>query len=328
MLKKSVIKNSFIDYAFALFILLCMAALIIYPAAASTFTDGIKLWFAYVLPSLFPYMFLTSLLSETKAAGKFAVRLSPLSEKVFNLNGCSLYAFILSLISGYPVGAKTVADLSLKGYLSKAETVRAAALSSTASPVFTIVSIGSIAFNDAFFGVMLFLTHFISALIVGVAFSFYKRKEKPKKPDLISAKKSVNLLYESAEKSAVGVITVGGIIAVFYLFTDILFATGLLSPAASGLTGLFGDENIGKGVVFSVFECTKGLKEISLSGINFISLPISAAIIGFGGISVIVQSMAFLRSAKIKTAAFVLTKLFAAAINFIVGLFFSLLFFA
>lgn len=326
MIKPLKIK-SFADYAFAFLIITGMAAILLYPKAAPSFSEGIKLWYACVMPSLFPYMFLTALLSETNAAGKFAVRLSPLSEKVFNLNGSALYAFFLSLISGYPVGAKTVADLRVKGYLSKSETVRAAALASTASPVFLIVSVGSIAFNSPTFGVLLFIAHFISAIITGVIFSFYKREDKPRKSALISANKSANLLYESAEKSALSVITVGGIIAIFYLLTDVLFSTGIFNPAAALLTRIFGDENIGKGVLFAFLECTKGLKTISVAGINFFTLPISAAICGFGGISVIAQSMAFLKSAKIKTATFVLIKLLAAGVNFVIGLLLSLCFF-
>ena len=327
MSNKSALKKSLTDYAFAVFILFCMAAILFFKSAAASFTEGIKLWFACILPSLFPYMFFSAMLSETKAAHKIAARLSPLSEKIFNVNGCVLYAFFLSLISGYPIGAKTVSDLSKNGAIGKSETVRAATLCSTASPVFLIVSIGSIAFNSVFFGVLLFTTHLISAIISGVIFSFYRRKDRPEKPSPVLFSRSTNLLYESAEKSAVGVITVGGIIAVFYTFTDILFSSGVLSPAASGLTGLFGDENIGNGVAFSLFECTKGLKTISLSGINFFTLPLCAAVCGFGGVSVIAQSMAFLKSAKIKTAVFISIKLFAAAINFVIGLLVSLLFF-
>ena len=327
MIKKSVGKIFLKEYAFAFLIILGMAAILFYPSSASSFSDGIKLWYACVLPSLFPYMFLTAMLSENKAAGKLAVKLSPVSEKVFRVNGTALYAFFLSIVSGYPVGAKTVADLSKKGYLKKSETVRAAALCSTASPVFLLVSIGSIAFKNPFFGVLIFLTHFISALTLGVIFSFYKRSDPPEKPTYISVNRSANLLYESAEKSALTVFALGGIIAFFYLLTDILFATGVLSPVSSLLTRVLGNENLGNGILFSLFECTKGLKTISLSGINFLTLPVCSAICGFGGISVIAQSMAFLKTAKIKTATFVLIKLAAAAVNFIIGLIFALLFF-
>ncbi|MBO5714163.1 MAG: hypothetical protein J6R83_01920, partial [Clostridia bacterium] len=75
------------------------------------------------------------------------------------------------------------------------------------------------------------------------------------------------------------------------------------------------------------FEITKGLKTVSNGGITLLSLPVSAFICGFGGISVIAQSVAFLKKAKIKTAPFVLAKTLSAIFSFIIGLVFSLVFF-
>lgn len=319
--------NSRKDYILAAIIVSGLAAVLFYPDSSASFTDGLKLWFACVLPSLFPYMFLSAVLSEIPAAGKTALKLSPVSEKVFKINGCAVYAFFLSVISGYPIGAKTVSDLRLKGLLNETEAVRAAALCSTSSPVFLIVSVGGIAFKSTVFGVALFITHILSALTVGVLFSFYKRKVKPEKPSPVFTERSANVLYYCAEKSVISVLVVGGLIAFFYLLTDVLFSAGIFTPAVKLFSAVFKDGNVGKGVVFSVFECTKGLKTISLSGIKLLTLPLCAAVCGFGGFSVILQSVAFLKNAKIKVAAFLFSKLLAAAVNFVFGCALSLIFF-
>ena len=97
---------------------------------------------------------------------------------VFNINGAVGYALFISLISGYPIGAKTVADLKNSNALNDTEAVRASAVCSTSSPMFLIGSVGSIMFNDKRFGLSLFLCHVFSVLINGFFFSFYKRKEK------------------------------------------------------------------------------------------------------------------------------------------------------
>lgn len=319
--------NSRKDYILAAIIVSGLAAVLFYPDSASSFTEGLKLWFACVLPSLFPYMFLSAMLSEIPAAGKVSIKLSPVSEKVFKINGYAVYAFFLSVVSGYPIGAKTVSDLRVKGLLSETEAVRAAALCSTSSPVFLIASVGGIAFKSTLFGVALFITHILSAFSVGVLFSFYKKKDKPQKPYFVFTEKPQNALYECAEKSVISVLVVGGLIAFFYLFTDVLFSLGIFTPAVKLLSTVFKDGNVGKGVVFSVFECTKGLKNISLSGINFLTLPLCAAVCGFGGLSVILQSVAFLKTAKIKVAAFLVSKLIAAAINFAFGCVLSVILF-
>ncbi|MDY6367245.1 MAG: hypothetical protein SPL13_01845 [Clostridia bacterium] len=324
-MKPYVNRKKFSD-CISLFLLFAAAILLLtFNGAKNSFTQGLKLWYACVLPTLFPYLFITAAISENSAATRLFNKLSPLSEKLFNVNGNGLYAFFISAVSGYPIGAKTVADLYKGGAFNNAENTRAAAFCSTSSPVFTIVAVGSAMFNNVKLGILLFLTHIISAITVGVIFSFYKRKDKPNKSFTLKPQKSANFLYECAEKSVLTVLVVGGIMAVFYVITD--FFSIALSPVVNGLCLAVNDQNIGKGIFFAFFECTKGLKFISSAGITYFTLPLCAAICGFGGLSVIVQSLAFLKSAKIKTAVFVFAKLLTAVINFIIGLILSPLLF-
>ena len=138
--------------------------------------NGIKLWVATILTSLFPYFFISAFLSSLSITGKLSLRLSPLTKKLFNANGLTGYAFIMSILSGYPTGAKTVADLKEKGLISDIEAIRASAFCSTSSPMFIFGSVGCIMFCSQKFGIALFLTHILSAFTCGVIFSFYKRR--------------------------------------------------------------------------------------------------------------------------------------------------------
>lgn len=284
---------------------------------------GINLWAATVLPALFPYFFITAILSALNFTSKIANAASPLTKRLFNTGGLVGYAFLMSVISGYPVGAKIVADLKGNGLLTDAESTRAAAFCSTPSPMFLIGCVGNIMFDDFKFGLFLFATCFLSACIVGIIFSFYKRNEKPATVPLPQNKNADNLLYESVYSAVISVLTVGGLITIFYILTEVLLSLRILSPLCKLVSLIFGDENIGTGIITGIFECTKGIKKISESGINFFTLPITAAICGFGGLSVIAQSTAYLKKAKIKTAAFIYAKLLTAVICFILGMLFS-----
>ena len=82
---------------------------------------------------------------------------------------------------------------------------------------------------------------------------------------------------------------------------------------------------VGEGAILGLFECTKGIKALSSGGITALTLPVASAICGLGGLSVIAQSTAYLKKAKIKTAVFVLAKTITAIISFFVGLLFSFL---
>ena len=293
---------------------------------SSVVLDGIKLWFACVLPSLFPYFFITAILSSLKVTSKVGSFCSPLTKRLFNVGGAVGYAYFMSLISGYPIGAKIVSDLKSKNALSDAESVRASALCSTSSPMFMISSVGAIMFNSSRFGILLFLTHLICSIIVGVIFSFYKRAQKPNKMPYLLNNSVDNILYESAYSSVVSVLVVGGLITIFYLLTQILYDFHLLDGIIWFFSLIFKDENLATGLSLGLFECTNGLKYLSKSKGQILSLPLCAFLCGFGGISIIMQSVAYLKKAKIKTTALVFSKLLSAVLNFIVGLILALCF--
>ena len=319
------ILNSLFQYS--LFFLLIAVCVLIAVSGnySSAVSNGINLWAACVLPSLFPYFFITSILSGLKVTGKISYKLSPFTRAFFNTGGATGYAFMTSLISGYPIGAKVVADLKNADLITPTESVRAAAFCSTSSPMFILSSVGSIMFNSPAFGLSLFLTHVISAILIGVIFSFYKRKDKPKNSNaFINFSRADNVLYESAYSAVISVLVVGGLITIFYLLTEMLLSLNLLSPIIDTVTLITGDKNLSSSIVLGAFECTRGLKTLSANGINFFTLPVAAAICGFGGLSVIAQSLAYLKKAKIKTAPFVLAKLLSAVLGFCIGLIFSL----
>jgi hypothetical protein len=233
----------------------------------------------------------------------------------------------MSILSGYPVGSKTISDLKLNGVIGESESVRGAILCSTSSPVFLIGCVGNIMFKNSLFGTLLLLSHITTVLIVGFVFSFYKREDRPiitKKT--LAPNKIDNILYETAFDSVISVLVVGALITVFYLLTEILLNLNLLSPIIKLLTMFVGDENIAKSAVLGIFECTKGLSTLSLAQNGLFTLPIACALCSFGGISVIAQSLAYLKKAKIKTAPFILSKIISAVVGFIVALLFSVIF--
>ncbi len=175
-------------------------------------------------------------------------------------------------------------------------------------------------FNDKKFGITLFLCHTLAVFINGFIFSFYKRKEKITEQNLLISKNQVdNLLYESVYSAVISILVVGGLITIFYTLTRVLNQLNVFAPLVKFLNIITKDENLSNGLVFGFFECTQGLKELSKSGVCFLSLPITLFICGFGGVSVIAQSLSFLKNAKIKTAPFLFSKVTSAVIGFLIG---------
>lgn len=320
---KTLLKELFLSVSLLIFCLSFMLT----PNSKSLTLNGIKLWVGYVLPTLFPYLFISAMLTSFSLTGKLANALSPLTKRLFNVGGGGGYAFLISIISGYPVGAKIVSDLYKKGAFSRSEGVRASILCSTCSPVFLITTIGAITFNDNRFGILLFFCHILSSFIIGFIFSFYKRKEKPNTVSDFNIYFNELSFYEGVKNATLSVLTVGGFITLFYIITELFLSYNLLAPIIKLFSLIFGDCSIGKGFSLGLFECTKGIKIISTAKSTPLLLPTVAFLSGFGGLSVIAQSTAYLKDAKIKTAPFILSKIVGAIVNFIIAFIFSLLFY-
>ena len=311
----------------ALFIFLLCFAIILSVGGNFSYAclEGVKLWFACVLPALFPYLFITAIISALSVTEKFAKTLSPLTNVLFKTGGMTGFAFFISLLSGYPVGAKTVADFKNKGLISNNDAVKASAFCSTSSPMFLIGSVGNVMFNSNKFGLLLFLTHILSAIIVGFIYSFTnKKQEKGNEFCAPLPKNADNILYDSVYSAVISILIVGGLITVFYVLTEVLITLNVLSPLVSLLEKFFNSKELAQSLVFGLFECTRALKVLSTISVNLLSLPIASAICGFGGLSVIIQSVAYLKQAKIKIAPFIFAKIITAILNFIIGLIFSL----
>lgn len=338
---------------FSLFTVFVAAAVLLAASGkgAEFALQGIKLWAAVVLPSLFPYFFVSAILTRLKITERLALTFSPVYRKVFKVSGIVSYAFFLSVISGYPVGAKIVSDLRKNGLLDEDEGVRAAALCSTSSPSFLIAAVGSAAFGSARLGIALTACHIVSAVCTGVIFSFYKSKKSrgsSAAASSVSESKSTektgfngqnsdknagsagkipsgaggtdNLLYECAYNSVVSILVVGGLIVLFSVLTSLLDFYGVFKPFVAALAEIFGSETLAEGIIYGAFECTGGITRLAATGISKGAFAVAAGMCGFGGLSVIAQSLAYLSGAKIKAAPFLLSRVAAAALNFLFAL--------
>lgn len=125
-------------------------------------SEGIALCVQTVIPSLFPFFFLSIFLSNGISGMKIAM-LRPI-ERFCRIPAGSAPLLVTGLLGGYPVGAKCIADAAANGSLSKEDGHRMLGFCNNAGPAF-IFGMGNSLFNNPFIPWIVWIIQLISALL-------------------------------------------------------------------------------------------------------------------------------------------------------------------
>lgn len=306
------IKRNLTDIIFSAAILFVMALIILNPAIFSKSTiNGIKLFFCAVLPGLFPFMFLTKMLTEVGLAFKISKKLDNVSQKTFGTPGVSIYCFFMSILSGYPIGAKIIAELYQKELITEDDAKRMSIFCTTSGPIFVIGSVGVGMLSSFKLGVIIYLSHIVSAVLCGLIYNlFHKNTNKAKSQNPPQTQKTSGMFSLVLSDTINSILMVGGYITIFYLISEIFSVLGIINYVSIVISNALPSSKISSetisGLLYGLIEVTHGVK--SLSSINPISVPLICGLISFSGISIIMQSLSFLKQAKIKAHNFITIK--------------------
>lgn len=320
--------ETFMCYLLSLIVIFIIAVIISNPNKyGGSITQGLSLFFVAVLPGLLPFAFLTRILTSLGAVKKISYHLSPITRFLFNTPGISSYVFLISILSGYPIGAKLISDLYLSNSITQNEAKKMISFCTTSGPIFIIGSVGSIMFGSVKIGLLLYFSHIISSVMCGIILSGKRTKLKDNK---IPTRLEIpdNLLSSSISNTIESILLVGAYISIFFLFADILTDIGIFSGISKLINSFFeilGLENIADGIIGGLFEVTRGCKLLGTTKTIF-SVCCCCFIISLGGLSITLQSMSFLSKCKIKAHYFIFVKCVHAILSFIVCLCLCLIF--
>ncbi len=105
-----------------LFFLLFICCMLLAPKLALSFSlCTLELWYRCMLPALLPFMILSNLLIGLHLNELLVCFLRPLFCKLFYVNGHGVYNIVIGFLCGFPMGAKTAADLYQKHLITKTE---------------------------------------------------------------------------------------------------------------------------------------------------------------------------------------------------------------
>ena len=142
--------------------------------------NGLTLWVTAVIPSLFPFFVATELLSYTNVVAFLGKLLNPIMRPLFHVPGEAGFAFLMGLISGYPVGAKIVSHFMEQGICTKEEAERMLAFTNNSGPLFIIGTVGITLFGNTQVGILLFVTHILACISVGIVLRLFSSSSNNK----------------------------------------------------------------------------------------------------------------------------------------------------
>lgn len=286
---------------FTILFLLFTTSLILFSSSnLEAAKSGLILWSSSVLPSLFPFFIATELLYRTNFVNILGKFLTKFMRPIFNVPGESAICIILGTLSGYPMGAKLACNLKESQVCSKYEAERLLAFTNNSGPLFILGTVGASMFYSKEIGFLLLSTHLLAALTVGFLFRNWKKnKDDISKRFLEYSRKSENITFsnlgeilgESIKSSINLIMTIGGFIVLFSVIISICNNLNIFE----NLSNIFCYLGIPKDILTPIFsgilEITNGLKLSSSLQVKNLSINIivSAIILGFGGISVMLQ---------------------------------------
>lgn len=267
--------------------------------AQNAIADGLQLCLLTLIPALFPFLLLSSLL----AAGISAINIpgGGFIEKMLRIPRGSANIFFLGLLGGYPIGAKCICQAHKEGRLSGENCRRMLGFCSNAGPSF-LFGIGLTLFPEKKYCWYVWLIQILSAMITGIITPGGDR-------DAIAPARNNNLKPGTVLRQSIATMAMicGWVIcfrvALVYLHKWILIWFQPLLQTCLG------------GILELANGCCE-LKHIDDIGNRFV---IFAGLLAFGGLCVAMQTTDLAQEAKVDTGGYLPAKACQAGVAVILS---------
>ncbi len=285
--------------------------------------SGLTLWATSVVPSLFPFFVATELLMHTRIVSILGHLLNKYMKPLFNIRGEGAFAFIMGIISGYPVGAKIASNFRKNNICSKEECERLLSFTNNSGPLFIVGTVGILMFGSTTIGILLFITHILAGISVGIIFRFWKKNKNSDfscsnfnlEHKTVSFSNLGEVLAESITSSISTILLIGGFVVIFSSVISILKSSGMLNILSTCFSPLFNLLNIDTSFISpficGILEITNGINSISQIACKRLSINIifTAFLLGFGGISVLLQVLSITSKTDLSIKPYIYGKL-------------------
>lgn len=290
-------------FGFILFLFPMMLFLFLFPIQAlEASRSGLLLWFQTLIPTLLPFMILSNLMIRLDLIQNLTTFFAPLLYKLFRISPYGCYCIFIGFFCGYPMGAKTTADMVNQEYISPIEGQYLLNFCNNISPMFLINFLVHGALKQP---ELLFVSAFIiygAPIILAILSNPFYRKKLPKDNSFYQKKASkVQINFELVDTCIMNafesITKLGGYVILFAILSGIIQALPFLpTPAKLFLTG-----------VTEITNGIQGIASASLSApLNFVLL---FSITCFGGLSGVAQTNSMIQNSTLSILKYIGSKI-------------------
>lgn len=306
---------------------------------------GLAIWWDVLFPSLFPFFVISEVMLGFGIVHFLGKLLDPLMKPLFRIPGSGGFVAAMGFASGYPVSAKLATKLREQRLVSREEGERLVAFTTSSDPIFLIGAVSVGFFGNPKLAGILAISHYGSALLLGVLMRFYGTQGGGGNQDQPSSKsprpsfslrtalkamhearlqdgRSLGELLRQAVGSSLQLMTVvGGLVVFFSVVLEVLTASHVMNALYSGVRLLLPavalPSDLAEPLVGGLFEVTLGAKAAAApAGVPLMFKAAAAAfILSWGGLSVHAQVASILNGADLRYLPFLIARLVHAVLS-------------
>lgn len=252
--------------------------------------NGINYCLYTLIPSLFPFMVLSAFVIKSGISNLLGKLLQPITKFLFYLPGSAGSVIIMSMVGGYPIGARGCMSLLEQGAITQKQAQRMLCFCVNAGPAFIISVVGGVLLQNALMGLLLFLSQVAAMLAIGIVLGMIARIRKEEcKTFVITEHPSGSPLVESTLDASHGLLNMCSFVVLFTAILSLLRATGIAQWICQMLLHLHLPASISASLLSLVTEITGGCVDVTS-----LHAPVTllAFGLGFGGFCVHFQIFA------------------------------------
>lgn len=297
---------------------LCATIIITPKISALGVKIGLNFCSNTLIPSLFPFMVLSSFIVKSGIAENIGCLLEPITKFIFKLPGCTATTILMGLIGGYPSGAIGVNELYQQKKISRKQAEQMLCFTVGAGPAFVFGAVCSQLSHNYLIGIIIFSSQILSSLILGIFIGLYSHNNVDNlKSQITFTNKSFSCaLVESCLESAKSMFNMCAFVILFSALLNIIKESSAINTILNFLSYFNINPQIQKCIFPIILEVTNGCMAIIN---NYAPTELISFMLGWAGICVHLQIFSITQSINFSKLKFILFRFLHAVLSTIIS---------